>query len=321
MIVYTPPATATSIPVIDLSQSFSSDLQDRKTVAWEVHKAARDTGFFYVSNHGVPEELLANQLECARRFFALPQSEKESIAVSQSACMRGYEPMSIQTLDDGSKPDFKEGFMAGVDGSQSYVTGGAYDSLNQWPAADARMRSETEQYILALRELGKRLMSLLALSLELPEDHFADGLGSPMLTTRLLHYPPQPQVGEGNQLGAGAHTDWGMLTMLLQDEVGGLEVRNADGEWIRAPHIPNTFVINLGDMVPFLTCGVYHSNMHRVLNASPGKHRYSVATFFDPNFNYRITPLESLAAQEPAGTSVSITVGEHIAAMYAKTYG
>lgn len=321
MIFYTPPATATSIPVIDLAASFSDDPNARKAVAWEVHKAARDTGFFYVANHGVPDALVADQLECARRFFALPQADKEAIAVSRSACMRGYEAMSLQTLDDGSKPDFKEGFMAGIDGSQSYVTGGAYDSLNQWPASYPQMRDQTEQYLLALRDLGKRLMGLLALSLELPQYHFDEGLNTPMLTTRLLHYPPQTAVGDGNQLGAGAHTDWGMLTMLLQDEVGGLEVRNADGEWIRAPHIPNTFVINLGDMVPVLTRGVYHSNMHRVLNTSPGKHRYSVATFFDPDFNYRITPLDSLAEQGAADPSVSITVGEHIAAMYKKTYG
>lgn len=320
MILYTPPAAAQSIPIVDLSASFGTDAEAKKAVAWEIHRAARDTGFFYVSNHGVSKELTDAQLDCARAFFALPQDVKDAIQVARSATMRGYEPMAIQTLDDGSKPDVKEGFMASVDGSQAYVTGGAYDSLNQWPAAYREMRPQTEAYIEALMALGKHLLGLLALSLELPEDYFAEGLKQPMITTRLLHYPPQSRVGDGNQLGAGAHTDWGMLTMLLQDNVGGLEVRNSAGEWVRAPFVEDTFVVNLGDMVPVLTRGLYHSNMHRVLNSSPERHRYSVATFFDPNYHYRITPLDGLPLENPT-PAASRTVGEHIAAMYAQTYG
>ena len=227
--------------------------------------------------------------------------------------------MALQTLDEGSKPDIKEGFYASIDGSQSYVTNGAYDSLNQWPKSYPEMRVQVEAYIQAMTGLGKHLLGMLALSLELPENYFAEGVERPMITNRLLHYPPQPRVGDGNQIGAGAHTDWGMITMLLQDDVGGLEVRNADGEWIRAPHIPNTFIINLGDMVPVLTRGIYRSNMHRVLNLNPERHRYSVPTFFDPNFFYRITPPDGLPADESL-PAASRTVGEHMAAMMEKTY-
>ncbi len=320
MLVYTPPSTAKFIPVIDLSSSFSDRLSDRKAVAWEVHKACRDTGFFYISHHQIPQDLVDRQLACARDFFALPQEEKLSIDVAKSATMRGYEPMSSQTLDDGSMPDMKEGFMAGVDGAQSYVSNGDYNSLNQWPASQPDMKVYTEAYIAEMIKLGKHLLSILALSLELPEDYFEEGLDCPMATTRLLHYPPQSGVGSGNQIGAGAHTDWGMLTMLLQDDVGGLEVRNADGEWVRAPHIPGTFVINLGDMVPVLTNGLYHSNMHRVLNLSPERHRYSVPTFFDPNYHYKIKPISGGQADKETKSNVT-TVGQHIADMYAKTYG
>jgi len=320
MLIYTPASAAKNIPVIDLSESFSSDLAAKKAVAWEVHKACRETGFFYISNHGIPQEFLDKQLECARAFFDLPMDQKMALDVANSASMRGYEPMSSQTLDDGSKPDLKEGFMAGVDGAQAYTTGGEYNSLNQWPNEFPEMRLQTESYISRMSELGKHLLGVLALSLELPEDYFSSGLQSPMITTRLLHYPPQSSVGQGNEIGAGAHTDWGMLTMLLQDDVGGLEVRNADGDWVRAPHIPGTFVINLGDMVPVLTKGLYTSNMHRVLNSTPNRRRYSVPTFFDPGYHYKIKPLEHLEgnASFPAGER---TVGEHIADMYAKTYG
>lgn len=320
MILYTPPAAATSIPIVDLAGSFSDDPDAKAATAWSIHKAARDTGFFYVKNHGVSKELVDAQLECARRFFSLPQAAKDRVQVANSKTMRGYEPMAIQTLDDGSKPDVKEGFMASIDGSQAYVTGGAYDSLNQWPADYPEMRLQTEAYIQALTALGKHLLGLIALSLELPENYFAEGLEQPMITTRLLHYPPHSRVGEGNQLGAGAHTDWGMLTMLLQDDVGGLEVRNSEGTWVRATYEPDTFVVNLGDMVPVLTRGLYNSNMHRVLNSSPDRHRYSIATFFDPNYHYRITPLDGIPLENPT-PAASRTVGEHIAAMYAQTYG
>ncbi|EPG5446622.1 isopenicillin N synthase family dioxygenase [Pseudomonas aeruginosa] len=320
MIIYTPASAAKFIPVIDLTGSFSEDFADKKAVAWEIHKACRETGFFYIKNHGIPEGMIQAQLECARQFFSLPQEDKIKLNVAHSPSMRGYEPMAIQALDDGSRPDFKEGFMAGIDGLQAYTTNGEFNSLNQWPKSNPEIRVQVEAYIQAMTGLGKHLLGMLALSLELPEGYFSDGLDNPMITTRLLHYPPQPRVGDGNQIGAGAHTDWGMITMLLQDDVGGLEVRNADGEWIRAPHIPNTFIINLGDMVPVLTRGIYRSNMHRVLNLNPERHRYSVPTFFDPSYHYRIKPLTHFeGAQE--FSQEERTVGEHIAKMYAKTYG
>ncbi|ENU1215026.1 isopenicillin N synthase family oxygenase [Pseudomonas aeruginosa] len=320
MIIYTPASAAKFIPVIDLTGSFSEDFADKKAVAWEIHKACRETGFFYIKNHGIPEGMIQTQLECARQFFSLPQEDKIKLNVAHSPSMRGYEPMAIQALDDGSRPDFKEGFMAGIDGLQAYTTNGEFNSLNQWPKSNPEIRVQVEAYIQAMTGLGKHLLGMLALSLELPEGYFSDGLDNPMITTRLLHYPPQPRVGDGNQIGAGAHTDWGMITMLLQDDVGGLEVRNADGEWIRAPHIPNTFIINLGDMVPVLTRGIYRSNMHRVLNLNPERHRYSVPTFFDPSYHYRIKPLTHFeGAQE--FSQEERTVGEHIAKMYAKTYG
>lgn len=320
MIIYTPASAAKFIPVIDLTGSFSEDFADKKAVAWEIHKACRETGFFYIKNHGIPEGMIQAQLECARQFFSLPQEDKIKLNVAHSPSMRGYEPMAIQALDDGSRPDFKEGFMAGIDGLQAYTTNGEFNSLNQWPNSNPEIRVQVEAYIQAMTGLGKHLLGMLALSLELPENYFAEGVERPMITNRLLHYPPQPRVGDGNQIGAGAHTDWGMITMLLQDDVGGLEVRNADGEWIRAPHIPNTFIINLGDMVPVLTRGIYRSNMHRVLNLNPELHRYSVPTFFDPSYHYRIKPLAHFeGAQE--FSQEERTVGEHIAKMYAKTYG
>ncbi|WP_161774453.1 isopenicillin N synthase family oxygenase, partial [Sphingobium sp. Ant17] len=151
---------------------------------------------------------------------------------------RGYEAMAIQVLDDGSQPDLKEGFMAGRDlgpGHPYVVNKVPYHGPNQWLADKKWLRHSTERYIETMRALGTHLAGILALSLDLPEAYFGKGCDEPMVTTRLLHYPPQMGVGEGNQLGAGAHTDWGLLTILMQDDVGGLEVQNADGDWVNAP--------------------------------------------------------------------------------------
>lgn len=320
MLIYTPAATAKTIPVIDLKGSFSELLEDRKAVAWEVHKACRDTGFFYIKNHGVSSAIMQGQLDVARRFFGRPLEEKLQIDARNSECMRGYEAMAIQVLDDGSQPDLKEGFMAGRDlgSDHPYVVQKVpYHGSNQWLADDQAMREATEQYVETMRALGIHLAGILALSLDLPESYFETGVDEAMVTTRFLHYPPQTDVGEGNQLGAGAHTDWGLLTILMQDDVGGLEVQNADGDWVNAPPIPDTFVINLGDMVPVLTNGLYHSNMHRVYNKSPERHRYSVPTFFDLDYFYRIKAVPTV---EAVAGSEEVTVGEHIANMYRKTY-
>lgn len=324
MIIYTPPKAADHIPVIDLEGSFSDNPEDRKAVAWDVHKACRDTGFFYVKNHRVPREAMEGQIEIARDFFALPLEEKRMTDVSLSRATRGYDGLAAQTLDEGSPPDLKEGFQIGRDISADHpdvLRGLPGVGPNQWPARPSRFRAQFEDYVDQLTVLGRHLFGILALSLELPEDYFAEGLIEPHLTSRIHHYPRQPPTAAFNQLGAGAHTDWGMITMLLQDAIGGLEVLNADGDWIRAPYIPDTFVINLGEMVPILTNGLYHATTHRVLNNVSEQSRYSCATFFDPNYAYRVTCVPTCLPAGGFGPAAELTVGEHIAEMNRKTYG
>ena len=324
MIVYTPAKPAAFVPVIDLAGSYSSDPAERRAVAWEIHKACRDTGFFYVKNHDVPVEATAGQLELARAFFALPQEEKDEVDMHLSRYMRGYEGIAGQVLDEGSPPDLKEGFMASNELDPRHPVPqpeAPKAGVNQWPRNPPALRATYEEYIGHMIGFGRHLMGCIALSLELPEDYFADGLTMPVSITRLAHYPPHPASALANQLGAGAHTDWGMVTILLQDDVGGLEVLNADGDWIAAPSIPDSFIINLGDMMPVVTNGLYRSSMHRVLNNASGRSRYSVPTFFDANY---LTPMECVPTCRPAdgrADGTGITVGEHINRMYRKTFG
>ncbi|EJD6546897.1 MULTISPECIES: isopenicillin N synthase family dioxygenase [Klebsiella pneumoniae complex] len=323
MVIYTPPSVAKDIPVIDLAESFSHDIEKRKAVAWEIHKAARQTGFFYIKNHGVPVELQKAYFDLAKEYFASPMDEKMQISSKNSVYLRGYEPIAAQTLDEGSPPDLKEGFLLGRDLTEShpYVKNKTpYHGPNQWPEGNPHFRQQAEDYMRHMELLGRKLVRLLALSLELPEDFFDEGLKEPMIISRMLYYPSQPKDAQVNQLGAGAHTDWGLITLLLQDAVGGLEVRNVDGEWLKAPCIENTFVVNLGDMVPVLTNGLYHSTMHRVLNAWKETPRYSFPTFFDLDYYYEASVVPTLRKPDEEYPE-PITVGGHIAEMFNKTFG
>ncbi|MDB5395661.1 MAG: penicillin synthase [Rhodospirillales bacterium] len=324
MIIYTPPKPADSIPLINLADSFSPDLEKRKAVAWEIHKACRDIGFFYVENHGVPDALLVGQFDFVRRFFALPMETKEAVGLKDSAWLRGYEAMKRQTLDLGSPPDLKESYMLSsepAEGEASTEQARRHQGENPWPDGLPGFKDQMLAYTDHIVKLGKHLMACLALSLDLDEDFFAAGLQDPSHTVRLLHYPPHPENAEFNQLGAGAHTDWGAITMLLQDRVGGLEVQNAQGEWIRADPIPGTFIINLGDMIRRWTNDLYHSNRHRVLNNASGLDRYSVATFFNPNYFYRVECLPTCRPATGEPIYAPCTVGEHTDEMYRLTYG
>jgi isopenicillin N synthase-like dioxygenase len=321
MITYTPPIDAREIPVIDLAPAASPDPEAHKAVAWEIHKACRDTGFFYVKNHGVAQTLMAEQLAQARRFFALPLEDKMKLDMARNRGPSGYEAMKLQTLDLGSPPDLKEGFQFHREVDPETAGDRGYRGANLWPENLPGFREQMDAYHAAVMALGRRLMGLIALSVDLPEDYFAPGLDDLMCSVRLLHYPPHPADSADNQLGAGAHTDWGSITMLLQDDCGGLEVQHASGEWMRATPIPGALIVNLGDMVRRWTNDVYHSTMHRVLNNVANRDRYSVASFFNPNYSYRVACLPTCLAEGATPLYPPCTVGEHIKEMFERTYG
>jgi len=176
-------------------------------------------------------------------------------------------------------------------------------------------------YQAAVRSLGDRVLAMLALSLELPEDYFVPFYDMPGTTLRLLRYPPHPQAALANQLGAGAHTDWGGVTMLAQDDLGGLEVRNVADEWIQAVPIPGTFVINLGDLMQRWTNGLYRSNMHRVKNNSSTRDRYSIPFFYSPRPDSRIECLPTCTDAEHPPQFEACTAAEHTYEMFRRSYG
>jgi isopenicillin N synthase-like dioxygenase len=193
---------------------------------------------------------------------------------------------------------------------------------NQWPTEAPHAAAMCEGYIQAMLRLSRRLMQLMALSLNLPEGYFDTTSESPMVTLRMIRYPAHPPEADERTFGAGAHTDWGAITILAQDTHGGLEVQMPDGTWVAATPIDGCFVVNLGDMIPRWTNGLYHSNPHRVRNTeSRGAPRYSIPFFYEPDYFARIEAVPGTVPQGEAPRYAPCTAGEHLRQMYQRTYG
>jgi isopenicillin N synthase-like dioxygenase len=329
MIIYTPPKAAEDIPVIDLAGSFSDASEAHRQIAWEIHKACRETGFFYVANHRVSDALIARQFDWARRFFDLPLERKMAIHMTKSPTMVGYEPLGVQVTDSqdekakASPPDLKEAFFIGTEIGPDHPYAGkairGYGS-NQWPDGMPGLREDVLAYHAAISDLSMRVVRLIALSLDLPRDYFDPMFDMPNTTLRLLKYPPQPANAAFNQMGAGAHTDWGGVTLLAQDGIGGLEVRNAAGDWIRAKPIAGTFVVNLGDLIKRWTNGLYSSNLHRVMNNQSGRDRYSIPFFFGPRPSSVIEALPTCVGEDRPALFPPCTAQEHVNEMFRRAY-
>jgi isopenicillin N synthase-like dioxygenase len=315
--------STTALPLIDVSPLRGGDAEAREAVGRQLRDACEQRGFFYITGHGVDPALVADVFAQSERLFELPDAEKRAFDKSRSRCNRGYEPLRNQTLQTGAPPDLKEGFYMGVDLPEDdpRVRAGRFNhGPNVWPDGLPGFRPTMERYFEAMLELGSLLMRGLALSLRLPEDHFDAILRGTMATLRLLHYPPQPPQPLPGERGCGEHTDFGSLTLLMQDGVGGLQVLDAAGGWIDAPPVPGTYVVNIGDLIARWTNRRYHSTLHRVLNSS-GRERYSVPFFLSGAPDYVIECLPGCLSPGEAPVFPPVTVEQHVAECFRRTYG
>lgn len=314
-----------AIPVIDLRDALRPGAPRNTEAAAQIRAAGEATGFFYIINHGIDQALVDRQFQAAQALFALPEEAKAAISLKQSRAGRGHETIGAQTLDANAKPDIKESFYCGIDypPDHPYVQQGFYSyGANQWPADLPWISRQSKAYIQSMCALAQRLMQLMALSLNLPETYFDHTHASPMVTLRMIRYPAHPMNADEQTFGAGAHTDWGAITLLAQDMWGGLEVQMPDGNWVPATPLENSLVINLGDMIPRWTNGRYHSNPHRVRNThSGGAARYSVPFFYTPDYMAQISPVPGSVPEGAQPLFAPCTVGEHLQEMYRKTYG
>jgi len=272
-----------AIPVIDIAPLRASDPETRRQAAGAVGRAARDTGFLYVTGHGIPPGLLEDVFAAARAFFDQTLAAKQALDIRRSPHNRGYAGAGTEQLDETAAPDRKEAFNIGFDlaaDDPEVLAAAPFRGVNVWPDLPG-WRATMLAYFDACMAVGALLHRGFALDLGIEETFFDRLIDRPMATLRLLRYPPRDPAAATAALGAGTHTDYGNITLLATDGVAGLEVRRRDGEWLDAPSIAGALIVNIGDLLMRWTNDIYVSTPHRV--RQPERQRHAVAFFLDPN--------------------------------------
>ena len=296
-----PPSDFARVPVIDIAALVARS-EGRRLAADAIGAACRESGFFYVAGHGVDEALQRRLEELSRRFFVQDLETKLAIRMERGGrAWRGYFPVGNE-LTSG-RPDLKEGIYFGQELGPDHPmvkAGTPLHGPNLFPDTIPGLRETVLEYLDSVTAVGHAVMAGIALSLGLDGSYFSDHYTKdPLVLFRIFNYPPgPPPTADEPQWGVGEHTDYGLLTILKQDDVGGLQVKSKSG-WVAAPPIPNTFVCNIGDMLDRMTGGRYRSTPHRVLNVAR-RARMSFPCFFDPNFDAEIKPIEIPNAQPVA---------------------
>ena len=280
---------ASSIPIIDLSGLNDTNPPERLKKAF--FEAYHNMGFAYIVNHGISPDLITAVFDASRRFHDLSIEAKMAIALDHKH--RGYIAIDTSTdvnskLATVTKPNQSASFMMmredAFEDQNVFLSG-----PNQWPELE-NFRPLLEHYVENLSRLAKRLMHLALSSVGVKDLSILNAFDPATIWLRLLHYPPLPEKSPSDLYGSAPHTDFGCLTLLAQDDVGGLQVKAPDGQWLDAPKIENSFIVNVGDMLHRMTNGILKSTPHRVINRS-GRERYSCPFFFDPHVSTTIAPL------------------------------
>jgi isopenicillin N synthase-like dioxygenase len=308
-----PAADFSEIPVINIAALLGGAPAEANQVTAEIVAACETAGFFYVVDHGVPAEMIDAVFDAARWFFARPQAERDALNVATSPNFRGYVPMGVTgpNVPRRMLEAFQMMLDLGAD-DPDVRAGNVMYGPNRWPADAPDFRATMQAYYDAMTGLSQRLLGAFARGLGQPDDYFRPFFRKPLTQLRLLHYPPQPP--DSSAEGVEAHTDTGAFTILLQDQVGGLDVRNRAGRWLRATPISGSFVINIADMMQRWTNGRFVSTPHRVANRT-GQDRISVPFFANPDYDATITPL---AADFAAGGNLyePLACGPYVEAAY-----
>jgi isopenicillin N synthase-like dioxygenase len=310
-----------SLPIVDLASARTGAPGAIKAVAESINSACTTAGFFYLRNHGVGQPIIDNATAAARAFFALPPEVKQTVGINKRH--RGFSALGDATMYGARRPDYKEFFTMGLElpeDDPDVLAGQPLRGPNNWPAFMPELRAAMSAYYEAVGTCGANLLQAVALSLGIDPGFFAERYRKRLQRTQMIYYPPQPETLGPHQFGVAPHTDFGCITLLWQDSSGGLEVHDrASKTWISATPIPGTLVVNVGDLLARWTNGRYASTPHRVINRS-GKSRYSIATFYDPDFTAMVDPCDLGAAPEDRSFE-PITAGQHIVSRLDQSFG
>jgi isopenicillin N synthase-like dioxygenase len=271
-----------SIPIVDIGAAISGDADGKRKAAAALREAAANVGFFYIKNHGVPDSVIAKAQDAADRFYALPTEVKKQYDVDKSKRHRGYVPVGGLSADPTTS-DLQEGYEVGLEvpaDDPDYLAGNALFAPNVWPAEMPEFQTDIYTYFEEMMTLGRTMYRLFALAVGMPEDYFDDKVRKPCAQLRVMYYPDTDP--KESAVGIGAHTDYESFTVLYQSEAG-LQVQNRAGNWIEAPPIPGTFIVNIADMMMRWTNDLFVSTPHRVINTS-GNKRFSLALFFAADY-------------------------------------
>ena len=326
--------SVSTVPVVDIAPFLGGGDAQKATVAQAVDRACRRIGFLIVAGHGVPPAVINDALAATWAFFDLGDEEKRRWMSPKGDFRRGYLPVGgnalAYTLDRESPPDLIEAFTFGrfdlPETSYYRAHRETWFEPNIWPARPPGFRERLCTYYRAMERLAETLMRVFALALDMPETFFADKIDRHITAMRLNHYAEASRPPLPGQLRAGAHTDYGSLTILLAtDAAGGLQVRGGDGTWCDVAPVPGTFIVNLGDLMAQWTNDRWVSTLHRVGNPPAdrraGSRRASIAFFHQPNHDALIECLPTCRQPDDPPRYAPTTSGAHLLAKTAKETG
>jgi isopenicillin N synthase-like dioxygenase len=329
--------TLLTVPVIDIAPFYGGSAKDKAALAREIDRACRDIGFLVITGHGVPQSLIDRVDATSRAFFAWPLEAKQALKRPKDDQVRGYSAIGNEglsySLGKKAPGDLKESLTIGpIDPPDDpYFNGpaaGPHFAPNLWPAGIPDLQTSWSEYFAVMTQLSADLMRMFALALELPERFFDDKIDRHISMFRVLSYPNQLEPPEPGQLRAGAHSDYGSLTIVrAEDRPGGLQVCNKAGDWIDVPIVPRSFVVNIGDLMMQWTNDRWISTLHRVVNPpreqANDSVRQSLVFFHQPNYDAEIACLPSCLAPGERPKYAPISSGDHLRNKFVKqtTFG